>query len=161
VRTFGRVRALVRELDLHEIDLVLDSGTHDGGFGRGLRRAGYRGRIVSFEPFRGPRCGVRRAAARDTAWQVVPYALGDRDTGWTRRLDGMWEEVVAPGERVFLKVDHEPELDQVLAGAGPFGEELELVRGGVAPFGRGPEFGNGPVESGAFGNGAFGNGAFV
>jgi len=132
MRTFGGARALVRRLVQDEIDLVLDAGAHDGGFGRALRRAGYRGRIVSFEPFGGPRAGVRRAAARDLAWQVLPYALGDRDTRWTRRLDGMWEEVVAPGERVLLQVDRRPELPQVLAGAGPFEEDLALVRTGVA-----------------------------
>ncbi|MCX3060943.1 hypothetical protein [Streptomyces beihaiensis] len=128
----GGLGGLVRRLRQDEIDLVLASGAHDGGFGRGLRRGGYRGRIVSFEPFGGPRCGVRRAAERDRAWRVLPYALGDRDTSWIRRLDGVWDEVVAPGERVLLQVDREPELSQVLAGAGRFGAELALVRTGVA-----------------------------
>ncbi|MCQ4212019.1 MULTISPECIES: hypothetical protein [Streptomyces] len=129
---FGRTRALVRELTRHEIDLVLASGAHDGVFGRALRRSGYRGRIVSFEPFGGVRAGVRRAAARDAAWQVLPYALGDRDGAWTRRLDQVWEDVVAPGERVLLQVDHPPELPEVLAGAGEFGPDLALVRSGAA-----------------------------
>ncbi|MGY0017523.1 hypothetical protein [Streptomyces sp. cg35] len=130
--TFGRMRELVRQLAQWEIDLVLDSGGQDGGFGRALRRCGYRGRIVSFEPFGGPRAGVRRAAARDLDWRVLPYALGDRDGTWMRRLDGVWEDVVAPGERVLLQVDQEPELPQVLAGAGEFGGDLTLVRCGVA-----------------------------
>ncbi|MET9493424.1 hypothetical protein [Streptomyces sp. NPDC006552] len=128
----GRMRELARQLAHFEIDLVLDSGGQDGAFGRALRRRGYRGRIVSFEPFGGPRAGVRRAAARDRGWHVLPYALGDRDRAWVRRLDGVWEEVVAPGERVLLQVDSGPELPQVLAGAGEFGGDLALVRTGVA-----------------------------
>ncbi|MYW68773.1 hypothetical protein GTY65_32550 [Streptomyces sp. SID8379] len=129
---FGRVRMLAHQLAEYEIDLVLESGARDGAFGRGLRRAGYRGRIVSFEPFGGARSGVRRIAARDTDWDVVPYALGDRDGTWMRRLDGMWEDVVAPGERVLLQVDEVAELPQVMDGAGVFGDDLTLVRTGAA-----------------------------
>ncbi|MEV5606834.1 hypothetical protein [Streptomyces sp. NPDC052225] len=127
----GRTAELVRRLDQYEIDLVLDSGAHHGRFGRGLRRAGYRGRIVSFQPFGGPRAKVRRFAARDLEWSVLPYALGDRDGLWTRRLDGVWEDVVAPGERILLQVEHAPELPEVLAGAGEFGDDLALVRSGA------------------------------
>lgn len=128
----GRTGELVRQLAQYEIDLVLDSGAHHGRFGRGLRRAGYRGRIVSFQPFGGPRAKVRRAASRDLEWRVLPYALGDRDGAWTRRLDGVWEDVVAPGERVLLQVDWRTELPQVLDGAGEFGDDLTLVRTGVS-----------------------------
>ncbi|NEB75730.1 hypothetical protein G3I40_10890 [Streptomyces sp. SID14478] len=127
----GRTGELLRQLTAYEIDLVLDSGAHHGCFGRGLRRAGYRGRIVSFQPFGGARAKVRRTAARDADWLVVPYALGDRDRAWMRRLDGVWEDVVAPGERVLLQVDWKTELAQVLDGAGEFSDDLTLVRSGV------------------------------
>ncbi|MEV1019908.1 hypothetical protein [Streptomyces sp. NPDC050264] len=130
--SLGRMRELVRQLAHREIDLVLDAGGQDGAFGRALRRRGYRGRIVSFEPFGGARAPVRRVAARDVDWHVLPYALGDRDRAWVRRLDGVWEDVVAPGERVLLQVDSAPELPQVLAGAGEFGRDLALVRSGVS-----------------------------
>lgn len=57
---------LVRLLHRYEIDLVLDVGAHRGDFGALLREAGYRGRIVSFEPLRGPRraASPRRARRR-------------------------------------------------------------------------------------------------
>ncbi|MFJ8313234.1 MULTISPECIES: FkbM family methyltransferase [unclassified Streptomyces] len=159
---------LVRLLRRYEIDLVLDVGAHRGDFGALLREAGYRGRIVSFEPLREPRAELRHRAALDDAWSVLPYALGDRSgsatlnisghcgpassflpmlprhraaaprtayTGdvivETRRLDELWEQVTAPGERVFLKLDVQGYEAQVLGGAGEFADEICGVRLGA------------------------------
>ncbi|MFI6470787.1 FkbM family methyltransferase [Streptomyces sp. NPDC050516] len=155
---------LVRLLARYEIDLVLDVGAHRGDFGAVLRAAGYRGRIVSFEPLRGPRAELRRRAALDDTWTVLPYALGDRtgqailnvsgDAGpassllpmlprhprtvhtgkaivETRRLDGLWEQLVAPGERVFLQLDVQGYEAQVLGGVGEFADEICGVRIGA------------------------------
>jgi FkbM family methyltransferase len=68
---------IFREL---EIDCVLDVGANKGQYARALRRAGYRGRIVSFEPV--PRLVSRlRAASRDDPdWVVMAYGAGDEDT---------------------------------------------------------------------------------
>jgi FkbM family methyltransferase len=61
----------------HRIDFVLDVGAHEGGFGQQLRRCGYRGRIVSFEPVREPHAKLALAAKADSAWTVAPpLALG-------------------------------------------------------------------------------------
>jgi FkbM family methyltransferase len=157
-------RELVRLLVRYEIDLVLDVGAHRGDFGAMLREAGYRGRIVSFEPLREPRAELGRRAALDDTWSVLPYALGDRtgqatlnvcgDSGpassllpmlprhphtvhtgkaivETRRLDGLWEQLVAPGERVFLHLDVQGYEAQVLGGAGRFADEIRGVRMGA------------------------------
>ncbi len=59
-----------------EVDLVLDVGGNVGQFGRALRRRGYRGRIVSFEPVAASLTGLRDAAASDPLWDVHGYALG-------------------------------------------------------------------------------------
>jgi FkbM family methyltransferase len=61
------------------IDVVLDVGANRGQYGAMLRRFGYRGRIVSFEPLHEPLRTLRRRAAADPLWKVFPYALGDSD----------------------------------------------------------------------------------
>ncbi|MFE9556366.1 FkbM family methyltransferase [Streptomyces sp. NPDC006692] len=159
---------LVRLLGRYEIDLVIDVGAHRGDFGVRLREAGYRGRIVSFEPLREARAELRHRAALDDTWSVLPYALGDR-TGTatlnvsghcgpassflemlprhraaaprtaytgdviveTRRLDELWEQVTAPGERIFLKLDVQGYEAQVLRGVGEFADEICGLRIGA------------------------------
>jgi FkbM family methyltransferase len=67
---------IVRELD---INCVIDVGANVGQFGRRLRRNGYRGRIVSFEPVREYADELRAVASRGDDWHVYDYALGDAD----------------------------------------------------------------------------------
>lgn len=57
-------------------DLVVDVGANVGDYARSIRRLGYDGRIVSFEP--DPRTAekLRRAAATDPLWEVRAEALG-------------------------------------------------------------------------------------
>ncbi|WP_329119662.1 FkbM family methyltransferase [Streptomyces sp. NBC_01465] len=146
---------LVKLMKRFEIDLVLDVGAHTGGYGTMLRQAGFRGRIVSFEPLSRPRAELRHVSAADPDWTVLPYALGEVTGTATmnvagnggasssllamlprhraaaphaaytgaqpadmRRLDEIWEQIVAPGERVFLKMDVQGYEGRVLGGAG-------------------------------------------
>lgn len=68
-----------RLLDVAAVTTVLDVGANDGGFGRSLRRLGYRGRIVSFEPTRAAFGRLRRTTAGDGRWVAHNLALGDHD----------------------------------------------------------------------------------
>lgn len=61
------------------VDLVLDVGGNVGEWGALLRRSGYRGRIVSFEPISEAFEALERRAAGDPAWDVHRMALGERD----------------------------------------------------------------------------------
>jgi FkbM family methyltransferase len=73
-------RNLMRVLDHHGIDLVFDIGANLGQYARRLRRGGYDGRIVSFEPLSRAHNALEEAAADDPAWAIAPrLALGDSD----------------------------------------------------------------------------------
>ena len=71
---------LVRMLTVNGIDLVLDVGANTGGYAKAVREAGYRGRILSFEPLSTAHAQLAGAAAADRDWTVAPrMALGDSD----------------------------------------------------------------------------------
>jgi FkbM family methyltransferase len=70
-RNFPHLRrpVLLRE---EAIDLVLDVGAGDGSWAQSLRKGGYAGRIVSFEPL------GETTVDRDARWDWRVLALGDR-----------------------------------------------------------------------------------
>jgi FkbM family methyltransferase len=72
-------RMFVDQLKSHQIDVVLDVGANSGQYATGLRRAGYKGRIVSFEPLSEPFASLERKASRDPLWDCRQCALGDSD----------------------------------------------------------------------------------
>ncbi|UUO02941.1 FkbM family methyltransferase [Mycolicibacterium novocastrense] len=76
---FDPVALLVRLLGAHRVEVVLDVGANAGRYGFELRQAGYRGRIVSFEPLREPFELLHRRVASDPLWDALPYALGDHE----------------------------------------------------------------------------------
>jgi hypothetical protein len=51
---------------------VLDVGSNVGQFGVNLRNAGYRGRIISFEPTSAAHARLKQNAAHDANWTVAP-----------------------------------------------------------------------------------------
>lgn len=61
---------LSKSLRRFEVDIVLDVGANRGQFASTLRRAGYGGRIVSFEPLQDAHAALLRASARDPLWLV-------------------------------------------------------------------------------------------
>ncbi len=72
-----------------EVDCVVDVGANVGQFARSLRRAGYAGRIVSFEPVRSAYDELARAARGDDAWWVRHCGLGASDgTARINTMDG-------------------------------------------------------------------------
>lgn len=68
-------------LSYQRIDTIVDVGANDGGYGKLLRRGGYAGTIVSFEPLEREREALIAAASADDKWFVAPrMALGADDT---------------------------------------------------------------------------------
>ena len=69
---------LRRLLSHLEIDCVFDVGANVGQYATMLRRkAGYKGRIISFEPIPEAADAVRRKSRNDPAWTVEQAALAD------------------------------------------------------------------------------------
>lgn len=71
---------LVASLQQHGIDLLLDVGANTGQFAAEIRRCGYAGKIISFEPLSQAYAELQQASARDPLWHAYPRcALGDHD----------------------------------------------------------------------------------
>ncbi len=67
-------------LSAHGVDLVFDVGANAGQFALWLREAGYRGRIVSFEPLSSAYEQLLKRSRRDALWTVAPrVAIGSEE----------------------------------------------------------------------------------
>lgn len=71
---------LVALLKHQRIDTVLDVGANVGQYGQRLRKWGFEGRIISFEPLSSAHEQLVTKAASDPKWEVMPrMAIGDVD----------------------------------------------------------------------------------
>ena len=61
-----------------QIDCVLDVGANTGQYGRFLRKLGFTGYIVSFEPVRAVFGTLERTSSGDGKWLAYNLALGDQ-----------------------------------------------------------------------------------
>lgn len=76
INYFGRYKILKHLA----IDLVLDVGANQGQYGKSMRRGGYRGNIISFEPLNSAFNQLKLRSKYDPLWQVNNYALGNENT---------------------------------------------------------------------------------
>lgn len=71
---------LFRQMEAHNIDMIIDVGANDGGYGRMLRNGGYLGQILSFEPLSDTHKKLQQAAADDSNWHIAErQAIGSHD----------------------------------------------------------------------------------
>lgn len=118
-------------LEAYGVNCVLDVGANTGQYAKSLRRAGYGGRIASFEPLPDFVEKLEKAAADDPDWHIYPYALGDEDTGLSMHVvHGTLSSIRPPsdfGSRRYQRFQEERledisvrrldgMLDEVLAG---------------------------------------------
>lgn len=76
----SHIGRLVTMLARNKINLVFDVGANIGQFAQSLRRAGYTGHIVSFEPLSSAHSILFRASRKDSLWKIAPrVAIGEGD----------------------------------------------------------------------------------
>jgi FkbM family methyltransferase len=63
----------------HEIDTVLDVGANTGQYASTLRRAGYKGEILSFEPLSDAYAELEKKSRNDSRWRVFNCAVGEEN----------------------------------------------------------------------------------
>ncbi|MGE0256286.1 MAG: FkbM family methyltransferase [Alphaproteobacteria bacterium] len=63
---------LAELLARHRVSLVFDVGANTGQYALALRRHGYAGRIVSYEPGATAHAALTAAAAGDRLWEIAP-----------------------------------------------------------------------------------------
>jgi FkbM family methyltransferase len=81
------------------VDCVVDAGANVGQYAQALRRSGYRGRIVSFEPVRASYAELERAARDDDDWWVRHEGLGSADgTATIHTMDGTMSSLLPASE---------------------------------------------------------------
>jgi len=114
------VARLLRLLDHHGVRQVFDVGANVGQYGMFMRKNGYRGRLVSFDPLSAALPLLRRRAAADHDWQVVPIGLGDFDGQATINVAGNSESSSLLGML--------PLHTDVLPVAGYVGTETVTIR---------------------------------
>jgi len=82
------VKTLVKEMQILNIDTVFDVGANIGQFGVDLRRNGYKGNIISFEPVLANFHGLELTSFKDNKWRVFHKALGERSGIFTINISG-------------------------------------------------------------------------
>jgi len=135
----------------HGIDVVLDVGANDGGFGREIRDAGYEGTIVSFEPNPEVFERLKAATRHDEKWDIFQLGVGDAadhlelsvtvndvfssfkkpsDYGrnWSGTVEGRTERVQVVRLDEFL-LAHPQYLRNVYLKIDTQGFEMEVLRG--------------------------------
>ena len=70
----GRLSAM---LEHYGVDLLFDVGANVGQFAHSIRRAGFQGKLVSFEPLSSAHAELLRMSRHDSGWEVAPrIAIG-------------------------------------------------------------------------------------
>jgi len=75
---------IVSLLARHDVDCVFDIGANVGQYANAIRKNGYAGRIVSFEPLSSAHAKLTARAAGDAGWEVAPRTAVGAETGETQ-----------------------------------------------------------------------------
>jgi FkbM family methyltransferase len=103
-------------LDHYRVDCVLDVGANTGQYAKALRRNGYQGHIVSFEPVPEYVEAAENAAADDDHWTVQHVALGSVDGTVPIRVQRSFSSMLTTseyGKRKFETLQEFADTEQV------------------------------------------------
>ena len=73
------IASRMKLLSHYTFDLIFDIGANIGQYANEIRKAGYKGKIVSFEPVKSAYHQLVRNAHDDPLWEPVNIALGNVD----------------------------------------------------------------------------------
>lgn len=122
----------------HGVDLVLDVGANTGQFVKSLRSAGYKQRLISFEPLSVAHAELMLASRSDALWEIAPRgAIGDHDgevemnvagnSVSSSALDMLDSHASAAPDSVYIGIERAPlsRLDTIA---------LDCIKPGTRPF---------------------------
>ena len=78
-RTTNPSHLVLHHLNAYGIKLILDVGANTGQYSSRIRKAGYRGQIISFEPLSDAFQVLSATAGKDKNWKTYNFAMGDYD----------------------------------------------------------------------------------
>jgi FkbM family methyltransferase len=79
IKKGGSINSHLKKLiDLYQIDLIIDVGANKGQFGQLIRKLGYKGDILSFEPVLSSFELLKDRSKNDPKWEVFQLGLGDK-----------------------------------------------------------------------------------
>lgn len=106
-RNYDLVRFTRMQILEHaQVDLVLDVGANVGQFAQQIRRFGYCGTIISFEPLEEALTALRRASKHDKQWIIEGYALGATNESTTINVTAnLVSSSILPQQRLLVEVD--------------------------------------------------------
>ena len=135
VRDFAEQGSLMAMLKRHDINCVIDVGAHHGWFSRRLRRSGYTGRIIAFEPIPDNAALIEHWAAGDPKIVVRRFAIGDVAESKTfnvlstasggNTMSSFLEPTIGFADRKEIPVEVR-RLDDLLDTLLPAGEEARI-----------------------------------
>jgi FkbM family methyltransferase len=97
--------------DWAKVNCVLDVGAFVGNYALELRKLGYKGRIISFEPLSDSFAKLSMNLKDDSSWSGQPYGLSDtsRDAILTTHTRGNFNSLLTmtPDAEAAYKIDHD------------------------------------------------------
>ena len=75
----GLLKKRIELLRRFKVNFVLDVGANTGQYADQLRKAGYKGEILSFEPLNEAFIKLKKKSSRDNLWNAEQLGLGDYD----------------------------------------------------------------------------------